>query len=324
MPEFNLIRRITEIIDVPLSPGNGRCVLGIGDDAALLEVPHDRQLAVCSDTLVEGIHFPVGSDPHAVGHKSLAVNLSDLAAMCADPAWFLLALTLPDGDPQWLESFATGMAELARDHGLALVGGDTTSGGLSITVTAAGLVDPDRALLRSGARPGDRILVSGRPGRAAFALQQVLAGADADASCRQALDYPVPRLALGRALRGLASACIDISDGLAADLGHILEHSAVGAEVELGALPLALASLPEEERWTLQLAGGDDYELCFTVPAERLAQVMQLADETGVEVSEIGKIRSAPGLVFKRPGGGAFELGDAGFEHFSTPVRGRD
>lgn len=296
------------------------CVLGIGDDAAVLDVPSDRQLVVCTDTLVEGVHFPKNTDPHAVGFKALAVNLSDLAAMGAEPGWFFMALTLPDGNAAWVESFAHGMAGLAREAGIVLAGGDTTSGALSITVTAIGFVKKNRALTRGGAKPGDRVVVSGLPGRAALALRQLEAGMEPNEECRKALEYPRPRLSLGSALCGIATACIDVSDGLAADLGHILERSGVGAVLNLEDLPgsQALSGLSVEERWTLQLTGGDDYELCFTVPPEKIDGLPGIAAECGVDLSIIGNISSQPGLVLKRPGGGLFEPAQAGFQHFSA------
>lgn len=320
MPEFDLIRRLQEIIDVPAGVGSMGCVLGIGDDAAVLDIPPKRQLVVCTDTLVEAVHFPKNTDPHAIGHKSLAVNLSDLAAMGAEPGWFFMALTLPTGDAAWVESFARGVAGLACEAGIVLAGGDTTSGGLSITITALGLVDKGRALTRGGAKPGDRVLVSGTPGRAALALQQIKAGTQPCEECRKALEYPIPRLALGAALPGTASACIDISDGLAADLGHILERSGTGARLDLGSLPYtdSLSGLGEEQRWALQLAGGDDYELCFTVPPEQMHRIPVLAAECGVALTEIGIISSQPGLALERPGGGIFEPGLAGFQHFAA------
>ena len=317
MLEFDLIGRLKEIIDVPVTLG--ACPLGIGDDAALLDIPSDKQLVICCDTLVAGVHFPEYSGADSIGYKSLAVNLSDLAAMGADPAWFLLALTLPGGDREWVEAFAGGIGRLAREAGIALVGGDTTSGQLSITVTAAGLVDPGMALKRSGAKPGDHVLVSGVTGLASQALQHMQAGHDPEPAGRRALEYPQPRLALGSSLRGLATACIDISDGLAADLGHILKRSGVGAVLDLEALPLApsLVSLPENERWKLQLAGGDDYELCFTVPPTKVEEVLGMAKDLGIAISDIGNITADPGLDLQRPGGGRFEIDGFGFRHFS-------
>ena len=325
MLEFDLIDRLREIIDVPIPPGRGSCPLGIGDDAALLDIPPGQQLVVCCDTLVAGVHFPEDTGAEAVGHKALAVNLSDLAAMGAEPAWFLLALTLPEGDRAWVDPFARGMGRLARSAGIALVGGDTTSGLLSVTVTAAGVAAPGQALRRSGAKPGDRILLSASTGLAARALQQLQSGTEPDPDCLQALDFPAPRLKLGRGLRGLATACIDVSDGLAADLGHILEQSGTGARLELERLPVppCLSGLPEEHRWALQLSGGDDYELCFTVPAQRLGEARELGRRLGLELAEIGEITAGAGLQLVRPEGNEFELDGAGYCHFSAREQGR-
>jgi thiamine-monophosphate kinase len=319
MREFELIRRLQEIIRVPDGPHSKRCVLGIGDDAAIFDPPAGSQLVACTDSLVEGVHFPASTSPAAIGHKALAVNLSDLAAMGAEPAWFLLALTLPRAEPDWLESFARGMAGLAVESGILLAGGDVASGPLNICVTALGVVEPGRALPRSGARPGDLVVVSGRPGGAAHALQTLEAGGVPDVRDLAALEFPQPRLTLGRALRGLATACIDISDGLLADLGHILEQSGAGAELELRRLPCpgSLASLPEQQRWPLQLSGGDDYELCFTVPEPAAGQLDAVARRTRTELTVIGTITAAVGLVIREPGGGRYPVGHGGYEHFS-------
>jgi len=318
MPEFELIKRLQAAICASSSPYRGSCVLGIGDDAALMDVPAGRQLVACTDSLVEGVHFPADTAPAAVGHKALAVNLSDLAAMGAEPAWFLLALTLPAADAGWLAEFAQGMARLAADSGIFLAGGDVTSGPLNICVTAMGLVEPGRALTRSGARPGDRVVVSGRPGAAAHALHLMHSGEQPEIAERAALDFPVPRLALGRALRGLATSCIDLSDGLLADLGHILENAGVGAELELLRLPCppSMSSLPPPERWPLQLSGGDDYELCFTVPPSKLAGLEELALTCDVELTVIGKITDDGGLVARQPDGSTYQAQNSGYEHF--------
>ena len=318
MPEFDLIRRLQEQICNPGAPRRSGCVLGIGDDAALFEVPADRQLVVCTDSLVEGVHFPPSTPAAAVGHKSLAVNLSDLAAMGAEPAWYLLALTLPRVDPDWLDAFAGGMALLAADSGAYLSGGDMTSGPLNICVTALGLVETGKALTRSGARPGDRVVISGRPGAAAHALAAMQTGQRPDDRDRAALDFPVPRLALGRALLGTATSCIDLSDGLLADLGHVLDESKVGAEVELGSLPCppSMAGMAEHDRWPLQLGGGDDYELCFTIPARVEAQLPGLAKAGGIELTVIGNITEHAGVKIRDPAGGLYHPQQRGFEHF--------
>ena len=319
MPEFDLIRRLQHRIAAPLSGRGPGCVVGIGDDGAVLEVPPGRQLVVCTDTLNAGIHFPEDTDTRAVGHKALAVNLSDLAAMGAEPAWFFLNLSLPFESDAWLDEFAAGMADLASDAGVLLAGGDTTSGPLSVTVTALGFVEPGAALLRSGARAGDLVVVSGAPGRAAHALERIGQGEQPADAARAALDVPQPRLALGSALRGLATACIDVSDGLLADLGHILEQSAVGAEVYVDALPSdgELEGIDLAHRWSLQLAGGDDYELCFTVPAGAESRLDGLAADLGLALTVIGRITAERGLRVLQPGGEAFIPDRAGYQHFA-------
>jgi len=325
MPEFDLIRRLQQRICIPAAPRLSECVLGIGDDAAVFDIPGDRQLVVCTDSLVAGVHFPSSTPAAAVGHKALAVNLSDLAAMGAEPAWFLLSLTLPAADPEWLDAFAEGMARLSSDSGAYLSGGDVTSGPLNICVTALGLVEPGEALTRSGARPGDRVVVSGRPGAAAHALAAIQAGQQPDETDRAALDFPAPRLSLGRALRGKATSCIDLSDGLLADLGHLLEASRVGAELELRRLPCpcSMAEMPDRDRWPLQLGGGDDYELCFTLPAELEAQLPGLEEAGGVPLTVIGSITERPGLKIQEPGGGLYQPGSPGYEHFREDGAGR-
>jgi len=318
MPEFDLIRRLQEQICVTDAPRRSRCTLGIGDDAAVFDIPGDRQLVVCTDSLVEGVHFPSSTNAAAVGHKALAVNLSDLAAMGAEPAWFLLALTLPEARAEWLDAFAQGMARLASVSGAYLAGGDVTSGPLNICVTAMGLVEPGKALTRAGARPDDRVVVSGRPGAAAHALAALQSGREPDESDRAALDYPEPRLSLGHALLGNATSCIDLSDGLLADLVHILEESAVGAELDLARLPCpaSMSAIPEQDRWPLQLGGGDDYELCFTIPADREGQLPELAAMCDIELTVIGRITEQAGLFLRDPAGGLYHPQQLGYEHF--------
>ncbi len=320
LDEFDLIARLQEIICIPSGPETPDCVVGIGDDGAVLAVPAGHELVVCTDTLVEGVHFPASTGPAAIGHKALAVNLSDLAAMGAAPAWFFMALTLPSEDRQWLDSFANGMAGLAQRSRILLAGGDLSRGPLSITITALGLVEKGRALVRSGAAPGDLIVVSGSPGAAAYALSMLKRGETPAASDLAALDYPVPRLELGRRLTGVATSCIDISDGLVADIGHILEQSGAGAEIELDKLPCpaSLATLPAEERWPLQLAGGDDYELCFTLPPGSVTALPALSRSIGLELSVIGVINDRSGLVFRTPQGGTYEPQNSGYRHFGS------
>ncbi|KAA9130749.1 thiamine-phosphate kinase [Marinihelvus fidelis] len=315
MNEFGLIDRLRAAMPAP-GPG---LALGIGDDAAVFDLPTGQQLVACTDTLNTGIHFPDDTDPAAIGHKSLAVNLSDLAAMGADPAWALLNLSLPDTCPDWLDAFAAGFAALAGPSGITLAGGDTTRGALSVTVTALGFVPAGQALTRDGARPGDRVVVSGTLGDAALALSRLGSDAPPAAAQRDRLDRPTPRLELGRRLRGLATACIDISDGLAADLGHILAASAVGAHLDATRLPAstALASLPFAQRLSLQATGGDDYELCFTLPAAHAAELDALAADAGVALTDIGEITPGDALEWSGPGGQPVRLDTAaGYDHF--------
>lgn len=320
--EFDLIR--THFAD--LGPPRGDVVLGVGDDCALLAVPSGQRLAVSIDTLVSGTHFLPDVDPEALGYKSLAVGLSDLAALGAEPAWATLALTLPadlaPGSAPWVAAFARGFGALAQTHGVRLVGGDTTCGLLSVTVQVHGFVPDGLEVRRSGARPGDLICVSGTLGDAGLALRELLADRAPEGFLRSRLDRPVPRVALGLALRGLATAMIDVSDGLAADLGHILEASGVGAELDLGSLPLSAPvarAVVEDGDWTLPLASGDDYELCFCLPAERAAALPGLAERSGCPLTVIGKIRSGQGLICLGPDGRAVKLARTGFDHFGTP-----
>jgi len=314
--EFELIRRHF----ATLAPGRADVVLGVGDDCALLCCPPGEALAVSIDTLVSGVHFLPGCDPAAIGHKSLAVGLSDLAAMGARPVWATLALTLPTGDGGWVEGFAAGFAGLAGAHGVALVGGDTTRGPLSISVQVHGFVPADHAVRRSGAAPGDLVCVSGTLGDAGLALRGLLAGNSPDDWLCGRLDRPTPRVALGLALRGVASAMIDCSDGLAADLGHILEASGVGAELELQALPLSpevARAVVDRGDWTLPLTSGDDYELCFCLPAAALDRLPGLASAGGCGLTVIGRIGAGPGLVCRRPDGSSLDLVRSGFDHFA-------
>lgn len=314
MDEFSLIDLITGSLRAHRGAHGG-----VGDDAAILDVPAGQQLVVTTDTLVEGVHFEPGAAPADIGYKSLAVNLSDLAAMGSKPAWFFLALTHPSLDKAWVQAFAGGLDEAATPAGIALAGGDTARGPLSITITALGLVPLSGALLRSGARPGDIIGLSGSTGRAALALRERQAGRVPAQSCMNALNRPVARLALGQALRGLASSCIDVSDGLLADLGHIASASGVGARLELKDLPSAseLAVLDPEDRWNLQLAGGDDYELCFTMPVDHWDAICARARESGISVSMIGEIVAGSGCECLDPDGNVFVPHRAGYNHGS-------
>jgi thiamine-monophosphate kinase len=318
MSEFDLIRRLHEGVNAADGGGSSACVVGIGDDGAVLDIPLDRQVVVTSDTLVETVHFLHTTDARHLGYKALAVNLSDLAAMGAQPAWFFLALTLPAPDQAWLDSFAQGVGELARSSGIVLAGGDTTAGPLSITITALGLVETGMALTRDGAREGDLVVVSGQLGDAAHALEILRAGGKPDPASRIALECPEPRLRLGRRLRGLATSCIDISDGLVADLGHILEASAAGAVIDIDRLPASasLAGLAGAQRRQLQIGGGDDYELCFTLPANRREEMRRIARECACPLTVIGQINASRKLVCTMADGTVFVPREHGYDHF--------
>lgn len=301
--------------------------LGIGDDGALLMPNPGEQLVAVCDTLVAGRHFPEGTDAFAIGWKALAVNLSDLAAMGAQPRWALLALTLPERDAAWVERFGTGFAALAKMSDVALVGGDTTRGALTITVTALGSVTWNAALRRDGARVGDRVCVAGVLGEAALGLAAVQAGRRDDlvfASCIARLDRPEPQLALGRVLSGRATACIDVSDGLIADLGHIAVASGVGMRLDLEAIPhppLALGAqlgLKPRDVVDLALGGGDDYLLAFTVDASRLEALRDPVASLGLDLHEIGVVVAGSGVSVTTREGGEYRPTRTGFNHFGS------
>lgn len=319
LSEFDLIRRYFS----DLSVHREDVILGVGDDCALLQPPAGRQLAVSMDTLVEGRHFSPGADANDLGYKCLAVNLSDLAAMGAEPAWATLGLTLPVADEHWLAAFAGGFAALAAAQKVQLVGGDTTRGPLSITVQVHGFVTPGEALRRDGARPGDLVYVSGTLGDAGLALRagQGLGVADEHLPwLLKRLHRPTPRLALGQRLVGLASAAIDLSDGLGSDLRHICEASGVGAVLELGDLPLSPAvatHVSETGDWTLPLAAGDDYELCFTVPPHRQAEVEGLASRVSCPLTRVGMIERGSKLHAVLPDGQQIGGMPDGYDHFA-------
>jgi thiamine-monophosphate kinase len=311
--EFELIERYFS------RPAARRDVLlGVGDDAALLEPPAGRVLVAATDTLVEGRHFPVDAPAHSVGHQALAVNLSDLAAMGAEPAWALLALSLPAVEASWLTAFADGLYGLAARHSVALVGGDTVRGPRVITVTALGVVEAGRALRRRGARAGDVLYVSGWPGEAAAGLAALRNGASvADDPLVRRYRYAEPRIALGRALAGRASAGMDVSDGLLGDLGKLCAASGVGARLDLDRLPvsdeLAQRHAAEVcERFVLH--GGDDYELLFTLPAAAAARLEAELSELCI-VHRIGVIEAGASVRCVRDGL-VVEVGGSGYDHF--------
>lgn len=300
---------------------------GIGDDGAVLAVPPGQELVMSIDTMVEGVHFLPGTAPADLGWKALAVNLSDLAAMGASPAWALLALTLPRADAAFVEGFAEGFMQLAQPHRLALVGGDTTGGPLCISVAVHGFVPPGQALTRAGAKVGDAVLVTGTLGDAVAGLQALRQPPHDDAhraalreSLITRLTRPEPRVAAGVALRGLASACVDISDGLLADLGHICDASGVAAELQAVQLPRssALRELHgEDESLTFALSGGDNYELCFTVPPERLSQAQAALANVGCAVMQIGHIIEGEGVRVRAADGTWLPTDMKGWEHFA-------
>lgn len=315
MAEFDLIARIRQRVAT-----RDDVALGIGDDAAVLRVPAGRELVVAMDTLNAGVHFPDETAPADIGWKALAVNLSDLAAMAAEPAWCTLSLSLPQADAGWLDAFLDGFLGLAAQHRVALVGGDTTRGPLSVCVTVHGLVEPGRALRRDGARVGDAIWVSGSLGDAAGALAQWRAGAAMDAFLRERLNRPTPRLALLPALRH-AHAGIDVSDGLLADLGHLCAASGVGAQLDLFALPASealRACFDDEARVRLQATGGDDYELCFTAPEAARDAILRAAADAGVAVTAIGRVVAGDGVLALGADGVPWQSSGTGYDHFAA------
>jgi thiamine-monophosphate kinase len=315
-----------DLIDRYFRRPSPSAILGVGDDAAIVAPAAGCDLAVSVDMLVEGRHFPAGVDPRSLGHKALAVNLSDMAAMGATPRWALLAGALPEANPAWIEAFAGGFFALADEYRVELIGGDTTRGPLNLSVTILGEVPHAKALCRSGARTGDSIWVSGRLGDAALALahQQgtIELSAEELASCLRALMWPQPRVRLGLRLRQLASAAIDISDGLVGDLAHILQSSAVGAEIALASLPRSqaarrlLAGDGRAAALQCMLAGGDDYELCFTSAAVHDRSVAAVALELGVAVCRVGTIVDGDALVVRDENGAQVAL-PRGFDHFA-------
>jgi thiamine-monophosphate kinase len=318
MGEFDLIARY-------FTRPARRNPLGVGDDCALLRPAPGMQLAVSTDMLVEGRHFLSTVDPGALGHKALAVNLSDLAACGAQPLAFVLSLALPQVDEAWLAGFAEGLFALADAHDCELVGGDTTRGPLTINITVFGEVPAGQALLRSGAHAGDDVWVSGTLGDARLALEAfrgtVSLPQPVFAAARERMDRPQPRVALGMALRGIASGAIDVSDGLLGDLAHMLEGSRVGATIELAAAAHLLASAkalgwPDERVQDLVFAGGDDYELAFTASPRHRAAVEAAAAQAATPVTRIGRIEAAPGLRLVDAHGRAVQRRFAGFDHF--------
>jgi thiamine-monophosphate kinase len=320
LDEFSLIRRF-------FTHRTRHTLLGVGDDCALMSPRRGHVLAISADMLVEGRHFFRGADPEALGHKTLAVNLSDLAAMGATPRWATLALALPRADARWLAAFARGFMRLARAHDVDLIGGDTTRGPLNLCVQIMGEVPATKALRRDGARAGDDVWVSGTLGDAALAVaarnRQIRLSKQQLAIASRRLDRPVPRVALGLALRGVARSAIDISDGLLSDLGHICERSGVSAAIELDTLPRSAAMRAHAEDDVARsalLSGGDDYELCFTAPPARRAAVLRAGARTRLQVTRVGRIVHAPagaiGVAVIDGEGLPLRVTQRGFNHF--------
>ncbi len=332
MSEFDLIQRFF----TRATPG---AVLGVGDDAALLQVSSGMELAVSTDMLLSGTHFFPDTDPYLLGHKTLAVNLSDLAAMGAVPRWATLSLALPEVNEQWLQSFSEGFFALADEYGVELVGGDTTRGPLNLCVTIMGEVVRGQALRRDGAQVGDDIWVSGKLGEAALGLahlqNKITLPEDARLYCLAALHQPHPRVALGLALRGIAHSAIDISDGLLADLGHILQRSQVGAEIHFAEIPSfprrressLINSLGSRLRgndgldeWLFQrcmLSGGDDYELCFTAPVAKRGDIEAIAVKINLPLTRIGSIRAGQNCTLRAADGSEMNIDKGGYDHFA-------
>jgi thiamine-monophosphate kinase len=319
MSEFDLIRNY-------FTRATQHTQLGIGDDAALISIKPGMELAISADMLVAGTHFFADADPYKIGWKSLAVNLSDMAAMGVDPKWATLAIAIPSNDNAWLSEFSAGFFACAAQYNVDLIGGDTTRGPLTISVQIMGEVPVGLALKRSGAVAGDEVWVSGRLGDAALALAQlqgqITLPTEARDRCMSALHTPQPRVALGLALRGLANSMIDISDGLSADLGHILAASQVGAQLQLSTIPFLPLStmadgLKDKRIVKAVLAGGDDYELCFTAPAGHRAEIMLLSKKLDLALTVIGRITSGTQLIVYGFDQEILDFKETGFDHFN-------
>jgi thiamine-monophosphate kinase len=321
MNEFDLIARIKQ--RQSLQKNHHDVELGIGDDAALVNIPAGYQLVVSTDMLNAGVHFPDDTAAADIGYKALAVNLSDIAAMGAQPRWATLALSLPHIDEVWIDNFFDGFFELANEHQVVLMGGDTTRGPLSINITIMGLVETGKALRRDRAQVGDDIWVSGTLGDAAGALQQWKSKGLQSAKLRYRLDRPTPRLVIAQAIAAHAHAAIDISDGLLADLAHITTLSNAGAEIDACRLPTSRTLNDhysnDAERWRLQLSGGDDYELCFTASPSSAWEIEQALSALNASASVIGRVVAAPGIRVFDIHGELLDVDKSGYDHFNPP-----
>lgn len=331
MGEFDLIEKYFTWDDSSTHQSDSASIIkGIGDDGAILKCPANQHLVTSVDTLVSGVHFPEDTDPQAIGHKALAVNLSDLAAMGATPTWFTLALTLPDSNDNWLSAFSSGLKKIAQAFDIKLIGGDTTRGPLSITINVMGFVNSNETLLRDGAKPSEKIYVTGTLGGAALGLKahqnslsasqkSLLNTADFDA-CIHQLNYPNPRIAESVVIANYASACMDISDGLLQDLSHLTNLSGTGAEIDLNKLPLpkALAKLKDEDAWSFALSGGDDYELLFTVAETKVSDFERALHHLSTPIRCIGVITSEKGKISDTTGRLLNKTSQSqGYDHFS-------
>ena len=322
MKEFELIKHFFTEQNVKRKD----VLLGIGDDCAVVLPTKQQNIVVTTDTLVSGVHFPENTAPRAIGHKAVAVNLSDIAAMGAKPSWLSLAITLPEIDNDWLTEFSAGVFHLCEFYNVQLIGGDTTQGPLSITITAQGLTPEGKYLSRSGAKTGDWLYVTGDIGDAALALKHLQGEVMVDDSfvetIKTKLDYPKPRVLVGQALREYASAAIDISDGLIADLGHLCQASNVGANIVLDAVPLSAAmhdSLPFDDAINLALTGGDDYELLFTVSEDNKVGMETALSHVGTIVTCIGQV-NASNTISTTLNNKPVPINSTGFEHFSSTL----
>ncbi|MFK8067791.1 MAG: thiamine-phosphate kinase [Gammaproteobacteria bacterium] len=319
LSEFEIIQQVfqQETID------RQDILLGIGDDAAVVKAPNGSELAITTDTMIAGVHFPIDMKPCDIGYRALAVNLSDLAAMGAEPAWITLALTIPESNQTWLKAFASGLFGLANNYNIQLIGGDTTRGSLSITIQAFGFIPDGEGLKRSGANVGDLVYVTGTLGDAAAGLKFWSEDSQNSKWLKQRLARPTPRVEAGLFLRNIASSAIDISDGFVADLTHILSASGVGAQIIVDQVPLSLALCAELEMELekavnigseMALSGGDDYELCFTVPADKIDLLKDL--RSICQIVKVGSIVSEPSLQCISKDGSLYNIESAGYQHF--------
>lgn len=322
MKEFELIQTYF----AGRGPKRKDVILGVGDDAALTKVPPDQLLVVATDTMVESVHFFPDASPRSIGHRALAVNLSDFAAMGAEPAWASVALTIPEINEEWLQGFSDGLFEIADYYNVQIIGGDTTRGPLSVTISLKGFVSEEKALRRSGAKAGDWICVTGQLGASALAVKSKIDGLKLDSPClkniEQRFNFPSARLAAGQVLRHAATSAIDVSDGFLQDLQHILTASNVSAELYIDKLPIdenVLASVDRLEAEKLALTGGEDYELIFTVPKEKKGYLEQNATAMGITFTKVGQIRkSGQGIKMLKNGECYTDVTSAGYQHFGN------